>query len=166
MKKNPTIKTWDDVDRALSEIGTCDIEIENLQGVMKAEIMPIKLKYEGKISEQEQKKKPLLEAIEVFFLDHESEVTGRSWEGAFGKCGLRLSPPALKPTGKMTWERVLSRILDLGYKNKYLRPLIHTVRDIDKETLLSEKVSDKIRTEIGVKISQDEKFWYEVKPKV
>jgi phage host-nuclease inhibitor protein Gam len=164
MKKNVIMKNWQDVDWALSEIGDYDLNIEKLNNTMKIECKSIKNEYEMIIAEQEEKRRPLMEAVEAFFRDHEADVKGRTWEGALAKCGLRLTPPALKPSGKMTWERVLARILDLGYKSKFLRPLVHTVRDIDREALGN--TSDDVRREVGVKIEQDEKFWYEVKPKV
>ena len=133
---------------------------------MIAEIKPIKDEYEEKISEQEHIRKPLLGKIEVFFRAHESEVEGRSWEGIFGKCGLRLSPPSLELMAKMTWQKVLLKIVGLGYKKTFLRPLVYNVRHIKKDELLSDKVLDEIRRSIGVKKDQEENFWYEVKPKV
>jgi phage host-nuclease inhibitor protein Gam len=163
MKKNVSIKTWEDVDGALSLVGDFDLNVEKLNNIMKTECKSIKYKFEALITEQEEKRKPLIEAVESFFRDHEAEVKTRSWEGSLAKCGLRLTPPALKPSGKMTWERVLSRILELGYKSKFLRPLVHTVRDIDREALGN--TSDDVRREVGVKIDQNEVFWYQVKPR-
>lgn len=162
--KKTVMKSWGDVDESLTLIGDYDLNVEKLNNIMKTECKSIKEKYEVLIAEQKGKREPLLEAVESFFRDHESEVQGRSWEGVYGKCGLRLTPPALKPAGKMTWERVLSRIIDLGQR-KFLRPLVHSVRDIDRELLASEKVTDEQRREIGVKMEQDERFWYEIKPK-
>jgi hypothetical protein len=163
MKSKFEIKNWSDLDQTILKLGNLDLEIERQSNQMQVRCLQIKKEHQELIDLCETNKKDLLKETEGFFLDHESEVKGRTYEGTFGKCGLRLTPPAVKPAGKMTWERVLSRILDLGYKSKLLRPLVHTIKDIDRELLSSDKISEDLRKEIGVKLSQSENFWYEVK---
>ena len=106
-----------------------------------------------------------LEILESYFIGHEDdpEVKGKTYEGSYGKCGLRMTPPSVKPIGRMSWERVLNRIIELGYKAKFLRPLVPSIKDIDRELLASEKVDEPTRKAIGVKLHQEERFWYETK---
>lgn len=159
------IKTWDEVDALLSDLAAIDSAIEKRETERDRECQEIKEKHGKHIKNNEAIKKLVLENLESFFIKHEddSEVKGKTFEGAYGKCGLRMTPPSVKPIGRMTWERVLSRILELGYKTKLLRPVVHTIKDIDREMLATEKVTDDLRKEIGVKLHQEERFWYEVK---
>ena len=159
------IKTWDEVDTLLLNLYGIDSIIQEEKNIMIRECEEIKARSGDIIRARDGTKKEILEIIESFFIAHEddSEVKGKTYEGICGKCGLRMTPPSVKPVGKTTWERVLNRILDLGYKAKLLRPLVHSIKDIDRELLASDRVSDEIRKEIGVKIHQEERFWYEIK---
>lgn len=160
-----SIRTWDEADDFLCDLNNLDSSIETEQNTMNRECQEIKTRYGALIKVYEAEKKEILEALESFFIAHEldSEVKGKTYEGAFGKCGLRMTPPSVKPMGKMSWERVLTRITDLGWAKKYLRPLVYTIKDIDREFLASDKVDNITRREIGVKLHQEERFWYEVK---
>jgi len=159
------IKTWDEADELLRNIIAVDCTIEAEQNLMKRECQEIKTRRGEYIKIYEAQKKDFLETLESYFIAHEddSEVKGKTYEGPYAKCGLRLTPPAVKPLGRMTWERILTRILDLGWAKKYLRPLVHSIKDIDRELLASDKVDDTTRREIGVKLHQEERFWYEGK---
>ena len=159
------IKSWEEMDVLLYDLGQTDFMIGEETNAMNLECQEIKKRHGEVIKKFENLKKETLEVLESFFIAHEddSEVKGKTFEGAYGKCGLRMTPPSVKPLGKMTWERVLSRIMDLGLKKIYLRPLVHNIKDIDRELLASDKVDDGARKVIGVKIHQEERFWYEVK---
>ena len=159
------IKTWDEVDTLLQNLCGLDWSIQEEKNIMTRECEEIKARSGDIIKALDGTKKEIFEVLEPYFIAHEddSEVKGKTYEGAFGKCGLRMTPPSVKPLGKMTWERVLSRIMDLGLKKIYLRPLVHNIKDIDRELLASDKVDDGARKVIGVKIHQEERFWYEVK---
>jgi len=159
------IKTWDEVDGQLTNLAVLDSTIEKEANEMNRLCQEIKERHGRHIKGYEAVKKETLEVLESFFIVHEddAEVKGKTFEGAYGKCGLRLTPPSVKPKGKMTWERILSRILDLDLGKKYLRPLVHTIKDIDRELLASEKIDDGARMVIGVRLHQEERFWYEVK---
>jgi len=159
------IKTWDDADRFLADLGLLDSKIGEETNRMNLECQEVKKRHGEVIKNFEILKKKVLEVLEQFFIEHEddAEVKGKTFEGDYGKCGLRMTPPSVKPFGKMTWERVLSRIMDLGLKKIYLRPLVHSIKDIDREFLASDKIDDGARKVIGVKLHQEERFWYEVK---
>lgn len=159
------INTWDEVDLALRGLASLDTVIEGERNDMNRECQYIKERYGARIKSEEVQKDEILELLESFFINHEtdSEVKGKTYEGAFGKCGLRMTPPAVKPVGRMSWERVLIRIIDLGWTRKYLRPLVHTIKDINRELLASNEVDDGTRKAIGIKLHQEERFWYEVK---
>jgi phage host-nuclease inhibitor protein Gam len=159
------IKTWNKVDGYIAKLGLLDFNIDYEGNERDRLCQEIKKKYNGHIKDYEAAKKDILETLESFFVAHKDdpEVKGKTYEGPYGKCGLRLTPPSVKPIGKMTWERVFSRILELGYKTKFLRPLVHTIKDIDRELLATDKVNDDLRKEIGVKLHQEERFWYEAK---
>ncbi len=159
------IRTWDEADELLRNLGGLDSTIEAEKNIMNRECQEIKAKHGDLIKIYEAKEKEILESLESYFIGHEddAEIKGKTYEGAYGKCGLRLTPPSVKPVGKMTWERVLTRIIDLGWAKKYLRPLVHSIKDIDRELLASDKIDDVTRREIGVKLHQEERFWYEVK---
>ncbi len=159
------IKTWDEVDALLSELASLDSAIDDHTNTMHRKCQEIKELHGGYIKACDSDKKEIAEVLEAFFIAHEDdpEIKGKTYEGPYGKCGLRMTPPSVKPIGKMTWERVLTRIIDLGWAKKYLRPLIHSIKDIDRELLASEKIDDITRREIGVKLHQEERFWYEAK---
>lgn len=164
--KKTTIKSWDEVDKLLSELASIDSDIEERTNLMNRRCQEIKTQYGEYIKVNEADQKKIIENLELFFIDHEDdpEVKGKTYEDPVGnKCGLRMTPPSVKPIGKMTWEKVLVRIVGLGYIKKLLRPLVFSIKDIDREMLASDKVSDDLRKEIGVKLHQEERFWYEVK---
>jgi hypothetical protein len=160
------IKTWDEVDGQLTNLAVLDMTIKKEANERDRLCQEIKERHGRHIKGYEAIKKETLEALESFFIAHEddSEVKGKTYEDPLGnKCGLRMTPPSVKPSGKMTWERVLSRILELSLGKIYLRPLVHNIKDIDRELLASDKVDDGARKVIGVKLHQEERFWYEVK---
>ena len=159
------IETWDEADDVLKTIILHDALIAADQLEMGQKCQDIKTKYGEGIKIRETDQKELLEALESFFIAHEddSEVKGKTYDGPFGKCGLRTTPPSVKPIGRMSWERVLARIIELGYKAKLLRPLVPSMKDIDRELLASEKIDEGTRKAIGVKLHQEERFWYEAK---
>ncbi len=159
------IKTWDEMDAQLVNILSLDRSIEQETIERNRRCQEIKERHGAIIKGYESDRKEILEALESFFVAHEDdpEVKGKTYDGTYGKCGLRMTPPSVKPVGKMTWERVLTKIIELGYKAKLLRPLVHTIKDIDREALASDKVDDGIRKAIGVKLHQEERFWYETK---
>jgi len=159
------IKTWDEADDLIQSLITCDAKIASEQNLVNAKCQEIKAKHGGIIKDYVAAQKEILETLESFFIAHEDdpEVKGKTYDGAFGKCGLRMTPPSVKPIGKMSWERVFNRIVELGYKAKFLRPLIASKDDIDREMLASGKVDEATRKAIGVKLHQEERFWYEAK---
>jgi len=159
------IKTWDEADSCLAEVLAFDLYIEKNNNDMDRRCQEIKEKFTQAIKECEASRKEIVEALGSYFIAHEDdpEVKGKTHESAFGKYGIRLTPPSVKPIGKMSWERVLSRIIDLGYKSKLLRPLVHTIKDIDREKLASNQVADDVLKNIGVRRHQEERFWYEAK---
>lgn len=159
------IKNWDEADGYLANLGVLDSNIEKEANERDRLCQEIKEKYGMHIKGHEMVKKEILEALESFFIAHEddAEVKGKTFEGTYGKCGLRLTPPSVKPIGKMSWERVLNRIYELGYRTKLLRPLVYTIKDIDRELLASDKIDDGTRKAIGIRLSQTELFWYQIK---
>jgi phage host-nuclease inhibitor protein Gam len=159
------IETWDEADDLLQGLITCDGKIASEQNLMNDKCQEIKAKHGGIIKDYVTAQKEILETLESFFIAHEDdpEVEGKTYDGAFGKCGLRTTPPSVKPIGKMSWERVLARIIELGYKTKLLRPLVPSIKDIDRELLASEKTDEGTRKAIGVRLHQEERFWYEAK---
>ena len=163
--KKTNIKSWDEVDNLLSELASIDSDIKEQTNAMNRRCQKIKLFYGERINACEFDQKNIIENLGLFFIDHEDdpEIKGKTFEGTYGKCGLRLTPPSVKPFGKMTWEKVLMRIVGLGYIKKLLRPSVFSIKDIDRELLASDKVNDDLRKEIGVKLHQEERFWYEVK---
>lgn len=166
MKSKVEIKTWDQVDGFMLNLGGLDSTIEKHIINMNDQCQRIKEECGKHIKMYQDSRDEVLEALEEFFIAHEDdpEVKGKTYEDPIGnKCGLRMTPPSVKPLGKMTWEKVLVRIVGLGYIKKLLRPLVFSIKDIDREMLASDKVSDDLRKEIGVKLHQEERFWYEVK---
>jgi phage host-nuclease inhibitor protein Gam len=157
------IKTWDEVEELLRQLNALDSDIETETNIMNRECQEVKALHGDIIKINEGERKEILEILESYFIHHEddAEVKGKTYEGVFGKCGLRMTPPSVKPIGRMSWERVLNRIIELGYKAKLLRPLVHTIKDIDRELLASEKIDGETRKAIGVKLHQEERFWYE-----
>jgi hypothetical protein len=164
-KKMKQIKTWGEVDAELQILALLDSTIDREANERDRLCREIKEKYNEQIKGYDAAKKEILELLQSFFIGHEGdpEVKGKTYEGPDGKCGLRLTPPSVKPIGKMTWERVLTRITDLGWAKKYLRPLYPTIKDINRELLASSEVDDGERRAIGVKLHQEERFWYETK---
>ena len=159
------IKTWDEVDALLSDLVTIDLAIAKQETQRDSECQAIKERHAKYIKNHEAIKDLVLETLESFFIEHEtdSEVKGKTYDGLYAKCGLRMTPPSVKPVGRMSWERVLTRIVDLGWAKKYLRPLGYTIKDINRELLASGEVDDGTRKTIGVKLHQEERFWYESK---
>lgn len=159
------IKTWDEVDEHVALLGKLDLIMAEIKNEMDRKCQEIKERCGLRIKTQETVRDEVLDLLNSFFRAHEDdfEVKGKTFEGMYGKCGFRMTPPSVKPVGRMSWERVLARIIELGYKSKFLRPLVHSIKDIDRELLASEKITDDVRKAIGVKLHQEERFWYEAK---
>ena len=154
----PVIKGWEEVDSALRTIGEIDIEIEKKEGLANLRINDIKEKLAAELNGKLARKARLEKDLEEFMEARKSEIApAKSKKLNFGAIGLRTCPPKLKLAAKMTWAKVVEKIQALKL-TKYLR---FPDPEVDKEKLKQEANFETMK-EIGVRICNDDEFWYEV----
>ncbi len=153
----PVIKSWEEADLFLRQVGELDIEIERKEGQANLKINEIKEKLAADLNGKLAKMARLEADLEEFLNAHKSELgEAKSRKLNFGSLGFRSSPSKLKPASKMTWEKVVQKIQEL----KLLQYLRFPDPEPDKEKIKNE-ADMKIMKDIGVRICSEENFWYE-----
>ncbi|NPV70309.1 MAG: host-nuclease inhibitor protein Gam [Firmicutes bacterium] len=148
----PALKTWEDVDQALREVGLIEIQIEALEGDLNRRIAEMK-------DETARKAKPMMDRRDLLghllreFVEANKEgLAGKSRELNFGTVGLRRST-------QVVIKKVKATIAAL--KARGLLECIKTTESIMKEEL--KKYDDATIEAVGAKRKTDEVFWYEIK---
>ena len=132
------IKSWEDVDAALDEIG----EQEALIAMAKATV-----------DDAKEQIKTIAPHIEQWVREHEEDLQERSRALPNGRVWLRKAT-RLALVGKASWKKVLALLLE---GKRY--SLIHVERSVDKEAL--KELPDERLAELKIKRDTTDAFGYE-----
>jgi phage host-nuclease inhibitor protein Gam len=170
-KKQPavSITSWADVDAALRRLAFLEPKKAQLEAGLTGAVQLSKDSYEPQIKPLAETIEGLTTAISEFVLANKADLGDGETKTrvlGHGSVSIRLTPPALKTKGKVTWKQVLAVAQSLPKK---FRELIVKQADptIDKDALkaaLSKgMIPDVHVTALGVQLHQEEKVYYELK---
>lgn len=146
------LKSWDEVDRALREIGECEIAIETLEADMNREINDAKAKAE-KVAKPLKTAITVLEAqIKLFVEDNKNGLEGKSRDLNFGTVGFRRSTSISYSTAKTA--EVLEALKERG-----MTDCIIVKESVNKDALKLH--TDKEIEQVGAKRKIVDNFYYD-----
>ncbi len=166
MKKfKSTIKSWEELEVKLRELGQAEINAEVEAANMNLEVINLKKMYQPKINFNLGVADGLRMDIEAFCKEHKKEFEGavKSRRLIFGKVGFRFTPSSLKLLKGHGWESVKVKFADL-FKFRYIK----VVTTLDKKQITEDATAEvPLLTEeqlaaCGVRIGRTEKFFYEI----
>lgn len=151
-----TFSTTDEVDNALAHIAARRRQVAIVETGMNEKIDKIKQDAAEECEPALQEIVILEQAILRYAEAQKATLFGtrKSLALTFGIIGYRASSK-LKTLAKWTWERVLQTLRDNEYR-KYIR----VKEDVDKEAL--RELPPELLAKIGVKIVQEDVFYYEL----
>ena len=100
VKSEPAIKSWQEVDGALRQIGECQNLIDESEIEMNRRITNIKTETELMTRPMRDKVRSLERDIKAFVDDHRPELGGKTRQLTFGRTGYRLSSKVMPKTAK------------------------------------------------------------------
>lgn len=148
----PELKSWDDVNRALREIGECEIGIEKLEAEMNMKINDAKVEAE-KLGKPLKTAMALLEEqMQAFVEENRADMVGKSRDMNFGTVGFRQSTKITYNTRKT--EEILEKLEELGMLNCIL-----VKKSINKDAL--KLYPDRDIAKVGAKRKVEDSFYCE-----
>ncbi|EES73472.1 putative bacteriophage Mu Gam like protein [Paenibacillus sp. oral taxon 786 str. D14] len=153
----PALKSWDDVDLTLKEIGECQLAIERIEAEMNAQISDIKLAAEMSAKPHKERIK-LLELQMKAFVEANRDDLGnkKTKEINFGRTGFRKSTKIVLPRAAAKLAEVIRRLKEFGMTDCIIQP----PEKIDKDNLKKYPENDILK--VGASLTVEDTFWYEV----
>jgi len=167
MPKKPTItlRSFDEVDQALLELGRAKAIVQHEEAILNNQIQNFRDAFDQRTSDARKQSVSLETEIENFCIENKFEFEkSRSKDFVHGTVGFRTSPPAVKALNrKYSWETILELIKKFSWSKKYIR----IKEEPDKEAILADHAADVIDdlklAAIGVKVDQIEQFKIDIK---
>jgi len=161
-QQKTTLKNWDEVNEALSDLSCIEVFINEHENDMNEELQKIKEKYAEATKSAFEKKMGIEKNIELFCYEHKSDfVQTRSRKMLNGVVGFMFGKPSVKLLNrKLSWD-VVKLMLKEQFGNKYLR----TKTDVNKEEIIAAAtgkkpaLTDAQLADVGIKIVQKENFY-------
>ncbi|WP_018752649.1 host-nuclease inhibitor Gam family protein [Paenibacillus sanguinis] len=153
----PALKSWDDVDLVMKEIGECQLAIERVEADMNEVISDVKLASEMEAKPHKERIK-LLELQMKEFVDANRDDLGnrKTKEINFGKTGYRKSTKISLPRAAAKLAEVIRKLKEFGMTDCVVQP----PEKIDKDNL--KKYPENEILKVGATLTVDDTFWYEV----
>jgi len=148
----PALQSWDEVDRALQEIGECQISISSIEAEMNISINDAKEKA-AELAKPMSKRVAVLKAmVQEFAEGAKADIDGKTKVLNFGKVGFRKSSSVTVSTKKL--DAILKNL-----KKFSMEDCISVKETVNKEVL--EKYPDKDIAKIGATRKVEDKFFLE-----
>jgi phage host-nuclease inhibitor protein Gam len=145
------ITGWDDVDKALLEIGHAQRAMAVDAAESDEEIAQIKAALAKRTERAKAVRDGYLAAVEIFVREHEGELVGRTWKGVHGKVWLR----KVSFVTARSWKRVLDWLLERR-KMDYVR----VKYEVNKESLGG--APEALLKACGARIKHEDAFGYDL----
>jgi len=163
-RKVTTLRSFDDVDQALLELGQHETMLQHEEAVMNDGIQRLRDAYDKATAETRERALSLQENVEAFCIEHKDEFErSRSKDLVHGTVSFRTTPPKVMLLNrKYNWKTVLELL-----KKLRLARFVRTQEEVDKEGLLAASAAREITDEklaaAGLKIDQAEQFNIDIK---
>lgn len=150
-------------EEALAKYAAKDAEKCKIEAEIDAQLTEIRQEYESDLNLIVKEKDLLLATIHGYCVRNRDSlfIGKKSLDTLHGTLGFRNNPPSLTLLKGFKWEIVLENL-----KEKKLTAYVRTVEEANKEKLLADREKEGVCNlfpELGVKVSQDEKFFIELK---
>ncbi|WP_069997838.1 host-nuclease inhibitor Gam family protein [Cellulosilyticum sp. I15G10I2] len=150
------LKTWEEVDAALKQIGEWQRSITKVEGKMNEQIDKAKAK-------AEEEAKPFKDQIKAYevqvkeFVESNRDDLGnkKTKELNFGKAGFRKSTKISLPKAAAKLTEIIKKLKSLGMTDCIVQP----PEKIDKDALKKYPANEIIKVGAGLKV--EDVFWYE-----
>lgn len=153
----PALKSWDDVDLNLREIGELQYKLETIEGEMNNLIADIKLDADLKAKPLQERIKQLETEIKDFTDQNRDDLGNKKTkEMGFGKLGFRKSTKISLPKAGSKLNEIIKKLKNFGMTDCLVQP----PEKIDKENLKKYRADDIIK--VGANLKVNDVFWYEV----
>ena len=151
METQSPLKTWDDVNLNLKEIGELELAIEGIEASMNAQIQDVKLDAEIKAKPLKDKIEKLSNEVKSFVEENRSDIKGKTMILNFGAVGFRQSTKIMFKNAKAALEAI---------KARKMNDCLIVKESIDKDILRG--YPDEVIAAIGATKKVEDAFWYEV----
>lgn len=149
----PALRTWEDVDNTLREIGLIDIDIEAMEAEFNRKVTDLKEQLARKAKPLQDRKELLSLRIKEFVEARRPELEPKkSRELNFGQVGFRQSTSIVLRNVKA---------IIAALKAKGMTDCIVVKEEVSKEAL--KKYDDQVLESVGAKRKVEDVFWFEVK---
>lgn len=145
------LRSWDDVNLNLKEIGECELAIEAIEADMNAKIHDLKLDAEMKARPYQDRIKKLAAEIKEFAEANRDDLKGKTKQLNFGPVGFRRSTKILLKNVKATIKAL---------KARGMTDCIIVKESVSKDNLKS--YPDDVIAAVGAVKKVEDVFWYEV----
>ncbi|TAK59408.1 MAG: hypothetical protein EPO24_07675 [Bacteroidetes bacterium] len=159
-----TMKSFDDVDKALLKLANNESYIQRKEADMNAKMQAMRETFDKETAESRQAVLALQEDIENFCTLNKNEFEKvRTRDLVHGSVGFRKTPPKVSLLNrKYNWNTVIELLERLNLV-KYVR----TKKEVDKDSILTDSAANEITDEklssVGLRIDQTEQFGIEIK---
>ena len=145
------LKSWDDANLNLKEIGECELTVEQIEADMNAKIQDLKLDAEMRARPYQDKIRKLAQEIKEFAEANRDDLKGKTKQLNFGPVGFRRST-------KIVLKNIAAVIKAL--KARGMADCIIVKESVSKDKL--KDYPDDVIAAIGGRKQVEDVFWYEV----
>lgn len=161
------MQTWNDADDMLRAIAVIDLQVEEAASARDAKVLDAQTEYSRVTAPKLAWREVTAAELEGFYKTQRKKVEAdgkRSIDLNYGRVGMRLGKPTLATLKGWKWEKVLNAIKQRwGRKPDLLESLVNTKETVNKDGVKS-KLSDEDLAAVGLKIKQDDEFFFETFP--
>lgn len=154
--EEPKLKSWDDVDAALKQIGEHQRNITIIEAKMNDKINQAKVKAEDDAKGDKESIKSLEVQVKEFVESNREDLGNKKTkELNFGKVGYRKSTKISLPKAGNKLAEIIKKLKSFGMTDC----IVTQPEKIDKDALKKYPANDVIKVGAGLKV--DDVFWYE-----
>lgn len=151
------LKSWDDVNLYLCEIGEKERAIEYIKAKMQEDIDDLKLKADDETKKVNERIGHLAFQMKLFADEHSADFAGKKTKAlTFGQVGYRKSTSAILPKDKAKIAEIIIALKARGMEKCIVTPPEKINKDI-----LKTYPEDDVKA-VGAKLKVKDGFWYEV----
>jgi phage host-nuclease inhibitor protein Gam len=151
---DPVLKSWDEVDLHMKEVGEIDLELLNVEGKMNQKISDAKLEAELEVKPLKDRKERLAREVKDFVENHRVEINGKTKRMNFGQLGFRQSTKVVIPKDQAKVQAIIAAL-----KAKNMLDCVNTKEDVNKDILRT--YSDEVIAAVGARKKVEDVFWLE-----
>ncbi|NLI14560.1 host-nuclease inhibitor Gam family protein [Pelotomaculum propionicicum] len=151
IENEPALKSWDEVDLHMKEIGECELAIERIEADMNEIIQEVKLAAEFNAKPIKERIEKLGAEVKAFVELNRGDIKGKTKILNFGKTGFRKSTKIIIRSVQAVLKALRAQKMD---------DCIIVKESVNKERL--GEYPDEVIAAVGAGKKVEDVFWYEV----